>query len=60
MRKTRPAPESADAAELREERLCLIEDCCNITRPEAERKLAAMEAEAAKRGTTVDMFDRSA
>ncbi len=56
MRKTRPVLDPADIAELREERLCLIESGCNITRPEAEKKLAKMEAEVAMRGTTVELF----
>jgi hypothetical protein len=57
MRKTKPEPDPADLADLREERLCLIESGCNCTRSEAAQKLAKMEAEAALKGTNVDLFE---
>jgi hypothetical protein len=56
MRKTRPILDPADLTYLREERLCIIETSCNCTRAEAEKKLARMEAEAALKGTTVELF----
>jgi hypothetical protein len=58
VRKTNPTPDLSDLADLREERLCIIEFGCRCTRAEAEKKLAKLDTEAALKGVTVDLFGK--